>query len=62
MKDSTPYSSRCPKCHELRFMDGSSRDDLLRLLKSGDKIEGWCQPCDERWTLSEQERAGIAKG
>jgi hypothetical protein len=62
MNDKAPLSSRCPTCCELRVMDGYSRADLRRLLDSGEAIKGWCSTCDEHWTLSAQERAGIAKG
>jgi hypothetical protein len=63
MNDKAPLSSLCPKCHQLRVMDGYSRDDLRRLLNTGGAIEGWCSTCgDQHWTLSEQERAAIAKG
>jgi len=62
MNDKAPLSSQCPKCHELRVMDGYSRDDLRRLPNSGGAIKGWCSKCDEHWTLSAQERVGIARG
>lgn len=57
-----PVGSRCPKCGELRVMDGYSSADLQRRLDTGQPIEGWCSTCDERWSFSEQERAGIVKG
>lgn len=43
-------------------MDAHGADDLRRRLDAGQPIEGWCYTCDERWVLSEKERAGIARG
>ena len=43
-------------------MDGYTREDLKRLLDTAQPIEGWWQQYGEKWTFTEQERAGIAKG
>jgi len=62
MNDRMRYASRCPKCGELRYMDGVSQDRLRHLLDSEHHISGYCSTCDEHWMLSERERAEIAKG
>jgi hypothetical protein len=54
-----PVFSRCPKCRQLRVMDGYSRSDLERMLASGDPIEARCSLCDEIWVFSEQDRAAV---
>jgi redox-regulated HSP33 family molecular chaperone len=61
MSDRTSFSSRCPKCGELRYLEGLSQDKLRHLLDAHHHIEGHCPTCNERWALNERERAEIAQ-
>lgn len=60
--DIAPYSGQCPKCLLVRVMSGSTKRQLLFLLKTGGEIGGYCGPCDSRWALIPHERSAIAKG
>lgn len=60
--ESAPFSATCPKCKQLRYMDGYTRAELRDLLATGDEIEGYCQQDDYTWVIDEKTRAGIAKG
>jgi redox-regulated HSP33 family molecular chaperone len=61
MSDRALVSSRCPKCGELRNLEGLSQDKLRHLLDSQHHIEGHCPTCNERWVLNERERTDIAR-
>jgi hypothetical protein len=56
-----PFTSLCPKCKHERPQDGYTRRALLELLNSGRAIEARCTTCNEIWSISDQERTGIAK-
>jgi redox-regulated HSP33 family molecular chaperone len=62
MSERMGYSSRCPKCGELRYIDGVSQDELRHLLDSKHHIRAHCSTCDEDWVVNERERAEIARG
>ena len=62
MGEQLRYGSRCPKCGELRFVDGVSQDELRHLLDTKHHIQAHCPTCDQHWELDEHERAEIAKG
>jgi hypothetical protein len=61
MKDQAPFLSECPKCGHDRVLTGYGRDELTELLRSGAEIEGYCISCDERWPISTEERADLAR-
>jgi hypothetical protein len=61
MHDSAPFSSECPKCGHERLLTGYARDELAELLRTGAEIEGYCISCDERWSISTEERADLAR-
>jgi hypothetical protein len=37
-------------------------EELGQLLAAGAEIEAYCASCDERWPISVEERADIARG
>jgi hypothetical protein len=58
---SVPFTSLCPKCKRERPQDRCRRSALLELLDTGHAIEACCATCNETWSISDRERAGIAK-
>jgi redox-regulated HSP33 family molecular chaperone len=61
MTDQAPFLSECPKCGRDRVLTGYAREELTELLNSGAEIEGHCMSCDERWLISTEERADLAR-
>ena len=61
MKKKIPVSAECPKCGQERSQEDYERDELAQLLRSGATIEAYCASCDERWELSTEERADLAR-
>ena len=57
---SVPFTSTCPKCHLQQEQQGFSRAALGRLLKGGYPIEGYCESCDDVWSISPAERVALA--
>jgi hypothetical protein len=56
-----PFTSECPKCGRDRVLTGYARAELVELLGSGAEIEGYCSSCDQRWPISTDERADLAR-
>ncbi len=56
-----PFTTECPKCGCDRVLTGYARDELVELLGSGAEIEGYCSSCDQRWPISTDERADLAR-
>jgi hypothetical protein len=54
-----PIVSMCPKCkrNQAKWYTHSA---LLRLLNGDHPVEGYCGICDEFWSISAQERTGLA--
>jgi redox-regulated HSP33 family molecular chaperone len=61
MATSAPFSSECPNCRNDRLLSGYSPEELGQLLAAGAEIEAYCASCDERWPISVEERADIAR-
>jgi hypothetical protein len=61
MKKKIPVSAECPKCGQERSQEDYEPDELAQLLRSGATIEAYCGSCDERWELSTEERADLAR-
>jgi hypothetical protein len=62
MTTSAPFVSECPNCLNDRLLSGYSPEELGQLLAAGAEIEAYCASCDERWPISVEERADIARG
>jgi hypothetical protein len=56
-----PFTSLCPKCKREQRQDGYTRSALLELLSTAREVEAHCATCNEVWSISDQERTGIAK-
>jgi len=54
------FMSTCPKCGQMRTQFRYDRDSLLRLLERGYPMEAYCEDCDDFWSISVKERAGLA--
>ena len=61
MSDAASFSSECPTCGHERLLTGYARDELVELLRAGAEIEGYCISCDERWSISTEERADLVR-
>lgn len=61
MDQSMPFSSECPHCGHDRIQVSYEREELAELLRSGADIEAYCSSCDERWPISAEERADLAR-
>lgn len=57
---SIPFTSTCPRCNLQQAQQGFSRAALGRLLKGGYPIEGYCEGCDEFWSIGPAERVALA--
>ena len=57
---SVPFTSACPRCNLQQMQQGFSRAALGRLLKGGYPIEGYCESCQEFWSISPAERVALA--
>ena len=57
---SVRFTSMCPKCNLQQAQQGFSRAALGRLLKGGYPIEGYCEGCDEFWSIGPAERVALA--
>ena len=55
------FTSKCPKFMRERRQNRYTRAELAELLKSGGMIEAHCDRCVETWTISDLERAGVAR-
>ena len=53
------FGSVCPKCRAQRVQRGN-RAALQRLLEHNHPIEAYCEVCNESWSITHRERAGIA--
>ena len=54
-----PFVSMCPTCAQMRPQPGYDRNSLLRLLGGGYPVEAYCSTCDQFWSISANERAGL---
>ena len=54
-----PFLSTCPKCKHNQ-VQWYTRGALRRLLNGDHPVEAYCVPCDEYWSTSAHERAGLA--
>jgi len=54
------FLSTCPRCGHERLQRGYTRRNLLKLLGSRRKIDGYCIVCNVCWEISESERRAIA--
>jgi hypothetical protein len=61
LHQSVPFTSLCPKCKREWLQNGYTRRALLELLNTARAIEASCTPCNATWSVSDRERAGIAK-
>lgn len=59
---SAQFSSECPNCLNDRLLSGYTSEELAQLLAGGAEIEAYCASCDERWPISVEDRADIARG
>jgi hypothetical protein len=61
VSDSAVLNSECPRCGQDRVQGGYARDELQQLLAAGAEIEAYCSSCDQRWFISVEERADLAR-
>jgi hypothetical protein len=54
-----PILSMCPKCKRNQAQ-WYTRGALVRLLTRNHPVEGYCEICDEFWSISAHERSGLA--
>jgi hypothetical protein len=61
MSDTSPFPSECPNCGVDRLQTGYAREELIQLLEAGAEIAAYCSSCDERWSVSTEERADLSR-
>jgi len=60
MTKPVPFFSACPACGQKQLQLAYTRRALLRLLESGNIIDGYCLTCDLVWPISKQDRDSVA--
>lgn len=55
------FTSECPSCAAERLLAGYPPEELEEMLRTGADIEAYCGSCDERWPISTEERADLAR-
>ena len=60
MTKPVPFFSACPACGQKQLQLAYTRRALLRLLESGNIIDGYCLTCDVVWPISTQDRDSVA--
>jgi hypothetical protein len=61
VSDSALFNWECPRCGQDRVQGGYADDELQQLLAAGAEIEAYCSSCDQRWLISIEERADLAR-